>query len=165
MSNVQVLPAGPTSQTANLMVQMATKARTNYKLRELVETVTSKIASRDQLSEVMSWYYYVLRNFWYMNSQFGIELQRDPENMIRQLPNGQFHQGDCNELGPLLAAGYMHMGRAIRFVTGGFGNSTQHTHTWVEVLIGDRWVATDPVAGSRTGAMLRRITTATPFYA
>ena len=68
-------------------------------------------------------------------------------------------------MGPLLGALLMCLGREIRFVTVGFDRSGFHSHTFPEVLVGKSWLCLDPVASTRTGAMLRKVQSATPFYA
>ena len=68
-------------------------------------------------------------------------------------------------MAPVLGAMFLHLGREIRFITVGFDNSGEHSHTFVEVMVGGSWLVADPVANTRTGSMLRRVRGATPFYA
>lgn len=158
---VNVLPAGPTSETAQIMVAMAMKARLDYRVRQLAEEITKRIAARDQLSEVLALYHYCLRNFRYLSGTYRVELQVDPENLL-----AGSGQGDCNIVAVLLGALCMCVGRPVRFVTGGFSRyHNQHEHVWCEVMVYGRPVALDTVANVNTPNMLRQVTSATAFYA
>jgi transglutaminase-like putative cysteine protease len=155
---VTVLPPGDTSRTAQIMVDLARKARTDYAIRQLTESITKNIAHRDQLSEVLACYYWVKQNIRYVSDPWGVELVKDPGNVVRS------RAGDCDDMSCLLMALCLCLGRPTRAITGGFRTTPGAEHVWCEVLIGDRWIALDPVP-SRTSAMLRRVTNAMAFYA
>ncbi len=158
--NVATLPPGPTSRTAEIIVDLARAGRMKYPIRLVAEDITKRVAHRDQLSEVLAVYHWVCRNIRYVSDPHDVELVKDPENVLAT------RAGDCDDMVCLIAALCMCLGRPVRVVTAGFGRmSPHHTHTWLEVNVGDRWIALDPVAGARTPSMLRRVTTATPFYA
>lgn len=151
MSNAQLFPPGPTSTTAKLIVQKAHAARADYGLRQLVERITRNVAARDQLSEVLACYHWLLKNCRYLNDPKGIELVRDAR---AALASGQL---DCDDFAVVMGAFALLLGRDIRVTTGGFQLNGLHQHVWVEVLVNGRWVACDPVAGVRTPTMLSGI--------
>lgn len=147
----QLFKPGPTSVTARLIVSKAHEARGDYGLRQLVENITRRVAARDQLSEVLACYHWLLKNCRYLNDPKGVELVRDAR---AALASGQL---DCDDFAVVMGAFALLLGREIRVATGGFASAGPHQHTWVEVNVAGRWVACDPVAGSRTPRMLGSI--------
>lgn len=155
---VTTLPAGPTSTTARLILDLATRGQQNYQVRELAEQIVARVAARDQLSEVLAVYHWVGSNIRYVNDPRNVELVRDAPNVLKN------RAGDCDDMVVLLGALLLCLGRQIRVVTGGFQRPGIHSHTWVDVNIGGRWVTLDPVANVRTSSMLGRVTSARLFY-
>lgn len=138
-------------------MEYALQGRLSYPIRTLAEQITRRIAPRDQLSEVLAVYHWVLRNTRYLNDPHGVELVRDPTAFLESMV------GDCDDQGVLIGALCLCLGREIRYVTGGF-KGPGHSHVWCEVLVGARRVALDPVAGMKTRKMLGSVRSHSAFY-
>ncbi len=130
-------------------------------VRGAVEYCTRGLANKDYLSEILAIRNFAAERVRYQNDPLGLELVKDPQRLVEEMARHGIAVGDCDDLGLLLATMARQLGREAQWITVGFGppNSFSHVFARAKEPKTGRWIVLDPVAGSREGAMLARVTT------
>jgi hypothetical protein len=149
--------------TINTMRQLCLGARGERSMlvRGAVEYCTRGLLNKDYLSEILSIRNFVAERVRYQNDPVALELVKDPQRLVEEMARHVIAVGDCDDIALLLATMGRQLGRESEFITVGFGapNNFSHVFTRVREPKTARWVVLDPVAGTREGAMLARVTT------
>jgi hypothetical protein len=139
----------------------------SYPVRLLAEQICGGIKSKDYLSEAAAIHYFVCAKTRYARDPRRVELVRSPAVIVDQLIAGRTPNLDCDDMSGFLACMLLMMGAETRFVTLAFQNAfyrgqRQYSHVCVQAKEprSGAWITLDPVAGSRTPEMLRRVVAA-----
>jgi len=148
-------------QTVDNMRNLAWEGQTSPLVRQFALETLRRVKPKDTLSEVGALYHACCREIHYLADPIGAEFLQHPEVTINTAA------GDCDDMSILLASTLlfselMSVGYKCRFRLVGFKGGP-FSHVFLEVLIKDKWVALDPVAGSATGSMLKNITSSKVF--
>lgn len=130
-------------------------------VRGAVEYCTRGLLNKDYLSEILSIRNFVAERVRYQNDPVALELVKDPQRLVEEMARHVIAVGDCDDIALLLATMGRQLGRESEFITVGFGapNNFSHVFTRVKEPKTSRWIVLDPVAGTKEGAMLARVTT------
>lgn len=130
-------------------------------VRTLTEEVIREVFPKDYLSEILAIRNWCTVNVRYTNDPLHVEWIKDPQRLAEEY----FAQGrtlaDCDESAELIATMALQCGRKAEFVVAGFGGQGAYSHVFTRVQEpkSGTWIVCDPVAGTDTPNMLRRITT------
>jgi hypothetical protein len=153
-----------TDDTIRLMRQYAlgSEGEQNLRVRQLAESIVSKVAPKDYLSEILA-----LRAWAtgpairYTNDPRHVEAVKTPLRCLLEIESRGVTLLDCDDITTLLCALGMATGKEASFVVVGFGESGKYSHVFArlrEPKTGTRIVC-DPVAGPNEAQMLRRVST------
>ena len=167
LGHVQVSDYKGAPQTVALMIRSAREAQLRPEVREMVERIAERVASKDVLSEALAIYYFVLSSTRYMRDQRNVELVRAPWVVIGELMQGRVPCLDCDDMATLICALSLSAGHECRIVTVAFehmffGRERQYSHVFAQSREprSGAWITLDPVAGAKTLEMQRRVVAA-----
>lgn len=115
----------------------------NYKINPFLRQYTAKIVkslpAKDWNAEVNAVFQFVQSNIRYLQDTYDVELLHDPLAVL------QIGQGDCDDMGILLATMLASIGYLTRFVAVGFAPGV-YDHVFVQVCNPDsqQWISADP---------------------
>lgn len=164
-------PYKGTDHTVARMVQLVKgdTGERSFKTRRHTEQIVSHLRPKDYVSE-----YIAICRWWgnagrYTRDPLHVEMLRDPERLIDDALAGKL-AADCDEFAVAIGCGCLVVGGRIQFLTVGFqprlpGQPKVHTHVFVRAQDPKtkQWWVLDPVAGRRTGQMLKRVKQYTIF--
>lgn len=160
------LPYRGAPQTVAVICDGALRAQDHLEPRLLAEEITSEIANKDYLSEILAIYHFCLppRNVRYMNDPRTVEFVRAPHVIAKEIFDGKRPALDCDDLVALLCALLLAVGREVRVVTVAtqhlfYQGERQYTHVYCQAKepITGTWLVLDPVAADDTAKMLRDV--------
>ena len=157
------LPYRGAPQTVAVIRQAALASQKHYGVRQLAELACERLASKDYLSEILAILNLISARTRYMRDPRTVELVRAPHLVAKGIAGGRIPSLDCDDMSASLAALLLSVGCEVRAVTVAFQHlhymgQRQYTHVFVEAKEpkSGTWIACDPVAGEKTGEMLRR---------
>lgn len=151
------------------LVQKSLVGERSIPVRRHTEQIISNIRPKDYSSEIIA-----ICRWWgnagrYTRDPLHVEMLRDPDRLITDALNGRL-SCDCDEFALAIATCCLTIGARAQFVTVGFstrrpGQPKIHTHVFCRAQDPrtKTWWVLDPVAGRRTGQMLKRIKQYTVF--
>lgn len=145
-----------TKQTIDYMGDLAREGQVSPKIRQHAESIIREIQPKDYMSELAALYYDTCRTIRYTRDPVGAEYIQHPEVIL------QNKAADCDDIAlyinALLKSLTMSVGNDAYYTTVGFG-TRDHTHVFLTVIeerSGKR-VVLDPVAGPKTGKMVKQV--------
>jgi hypothetical protein len=153
--------------TVTTIIDGILKAQNHYPVRQLVESVCGGLRSKDYLSEIICWDTFCASRTRYMRDPRTVELVRAPHVTIQEILTNGIANLDCDDEAALEGAGHLLMGCEVRLVTVAFKHmfykgQRQYSHVFEQAREPKSgvWITCDPVAGSETENMLRRVVAA-----
>ena len=152
-----------------LMVAGALQGERSVKFRRHTEQIVNNLRPKDYTSEIIA-----ISRWWgnaarYTRDPLHIELIRGPDRLLTDALAGRL-LADCDDIAVAIATSCMAIGARAQFVTVGFqpqrpGQPKIHTHVFTRAQDPKSkiWWVLDPVAGRKTGDMLRRVKQHTIF--
>jgi len=142
----------------------ALDSQRHYEVRELAESISDRLPSKDYLSECLAIYYFVLAHTRYMRDPRTVELVRSPFVVCRTLRAGGTPSLDCDDMAALIAGLLLATGSESRVVTVAFRKMyykgrQQYSHVFAQARepTTGQWITLDPVAADRTKQMMARV--------
>lgn len=164
---VELRPYYGAGQTIEVIRRSCREAQTKPVVRELVESVTKDLISKDVISEALAFYYLVLHHTRYMRDPRNVELVRAPWVVAEDILAGRTPGLDCDDMAGFLCALAATSGAECRVLTVAFRDlffrkQRQFSHVFAQVKEPrtNVWITLDPVAADRTAQMHRRIVAA-----
>lgn len=150
------------------MVQNALQGERSVRFRRHTEQIINNLRPKDYTSEIIA-----ISRWWgnagrYTRDPLHVELIRSPDRLLDDALGGRLLV-DCDDLALAIATSCLTIGARAQFVTCGFkpytGGPKVHTHVFARAQDpkSKTWWVLDPVAGRKTGNMLRRIKQYTIF--
>jgi hypothetical protein len=139
-----------------------TRGEKSLVVRQMTEHIIRGLFPKDYQSEILAIRNWCTVNLRYTNDPLHIEWIKDPQRLVEEYIAHGKALADCDEIASLIATMALQCGRKADFVVAGFGGAAgQFTHVFARVLEpkSNTWIVCDPVAGTDTVNMLRRITT------
>jgi len=152
-----------------VMVQNALQGERSISFRRHTEQIINNVRPKDYSSECIA-----ISRWWgnatrYTRDPLHVELIRSPDRILADALAGRA-ACDCDDIALAIATSCLTIGARGQFVTCGFkpqlaGEPKIHTHVFARAQDPrtKQWWVLDPVAGRRTGNMLRRIKQYTIF--
>jgi hypothetical protein len=146
-----------------LMVQNALQGERSTAFRRHTEQIVNNLRPKDYTSEIIA-----ISRWWgnagrYTRDPLHVELIRSPDRLLADALAGKLLI-DCDDVATAIATSCMTIGARAQFVTVGFkpresGAPKTHTHVFCRAQDPKSkvWWVLDPVAGRKTGDMLRRV--------
>lgn len=151
-------------QTVGVMVRYALEAQRDPTVRRLAEYICAGLPSKAYLDEYLAIYRFVLDRVRYMRDPRTVELVRAPWVLAREILSGQTPSADCDDMATLICALDLAVGGKCDICTVAFKDAfyrgqRQYSHVFARAYEpqSKTWIIQDPVAGSRTAAMRRKI--------
>lgn len=145
----------------------ALEAQRFYPVRLLAEHVCQRLRSKDYLSEILANHNFVSAKTRYMRDPRTVELVQAPYLVVEQIIAGEVPNLDCDDLASFEAALHLAVGCEVRIVTVAFRNmfyrgQRQYSHVFCQAREPRTraWITCDPVAGTDTENMIRRVVAA-----
>jgi hypothetical protein len=151
------------------MVQNALQGERSIRFRRHTEQIINNLRPKDYTSEIIA-----ISRWWgnagrYTRDPLHVELVRSPDRLLSDALAGRAAL-DCDDLALAIATSCLTIGARAQFVTVGFqprmpGQPKVHTHVFARAQDPKSkvWWVLDPVAGRKTGDMLRRVKQYTIF--
>lgn len=151
------------------MVQGALQGERSVRFRRHTEQIVNNLRPKDYTSEIIA-----ISRWWgnagrYTRDPLHIELIRSPDRLLDDALAGRAAL-DCDDVALAIATSCLTIGARVQFVTVGFqprlpGQPKVHTHVFARAQDPKSkiWWVLDPVAGRKTGDMLRRVKQYTIF--
>jgi len=151
------------------MVHGALQGERSIKFRRHTEQIVNNLRPKDYTSEIIA-----ISRWWgnagrYTRDPLHIEFIRSPDRLLDDALAGRANL-DCDDVALAIATSCMTIGARAQFVTVGFqpqrpGQPKVHTHVFTRAQDPKSkiWWVLDPVAGRKTGDMLRRVKQHTIF--
>ena len=145
------------------MVRGALADERSIRVRRHTEQIINNLRPKDYSSEVIA-----VSKWWgnagrYTRDPQHVEMLRSTDRLIDDAVAGRL-ACDCDEFALAIGAGCLSIGAKVSFVTVGFqpwmpGQPKIHTHVFCRAQDPRTkvWWVLDPVAGRRTGQMLRKV--------
>lgn len=138
-----------------------------YPVRLLAEHACQKLRSKDYVSEILAVHNFVCARTRYMRDPRTVELVQAPYLVVEQIVAGEVPNNDCDDTAALEAALHLSTGCEVRIVTVAFrhmfyNGQRQYSHVFCQAREprSGAWITCDPVAGTDTDGMLRRVVAA-----
>lgn len=130
-------------------------------VRLRTEDIVRRIQPKSYLSEILAIRYWATESVLYRNDPLHVELIKDPQRMLEEQQTVGIATGDCDDIATLIASMALQLGRQARFNVVGFGEAGAYSHVFASVQEprSQKWIVTDPVAGTDERGMLERVTT------
>lgn len=119
--------------------------RTSRYAIDVSNALVSHTVPRDRASQAQTIADYLSRHFRFVSDPIGVELLRDPAEMLLQMQQRGFTQGDCDDAAMTAAVLGMANGLPARFRALAFGSiNAPYTHVIADLNIGvGRWYPLD----------------------
>jgi len=154
---------GPVTTVETMLAHIrGPRGERSLKVRALTEQVVRNVQPKDYLSEILAIRNFVAEKCRYLNDPLTTEWVKDPERIADEITTLGSSLCDCDEMAQMIATMARQCGREAELVIVGFGpQKDSFSHVFARVLEPktNRWIVTDPVAGSDEAKMLRRVTT------
>lgn len=145
------------------MVAGALQGEKSINFRRHTEQIINNVRPKDYTSEIIAicrWWGNAAR---YTRDPLHVEYIQSPDRLLNDALQGRL-LADCDDIALAIATSCMTIGAPAQFVTVGFkprlpGRQKVHTHVFCRAQDprSKIWWVLDPVAGRRTGSMLRRV--------
>jgi hypothetical protein len=145
------------------MVQSALQGERSIQFRRHTEQIINNLRPKDYTSEILA-----ISRWWgnagrYTRDPLHVELIRSPDRLLADALVGRLLV-DCDDIALAIATSCLTIGARAQFVTCGFkpqrpGQPKIHTHVFARAQDpkSNVWWVLDPVAGRKTGNMLKRV--------
>jgi transglutaminase superfamily protein len=161
---IQKAPFKGAGHTVKVVIKAALESQDHFEIRQLAEVIVRDLRTKDYNSEALAVHHFVCAKVRYCRDPKTVELVKAPYLVARELLAGGRPQLDCDDITALIAALMLSLGASVRIVTVAFKNmfynrERQYSHVFAQVLEpkSNAWVTLDPVAGSNTKSMMRRV--------
>jgi hypothetical protein len=151
------------------MVRNALDGERSIPFRRHTEQIINNIRPKDYTSEILAICRWWGNHSRYTRDPLHIEMIRSPDRLLADALAGRL-AADCDDTALAIATSCMIIGAKAQFVTVGFkprlpGQPKIHTHVFCRAQDPKSkvWWVLDPVAGRKTGDMLRRVKQYTIF--
>jgi len=141
----------------------STRGEQSLLVRRTAEEIIRQVQPKDYLGEILAIRYWVTEHIRYTSDPVHVEFVRDPQALLEEIAKHGVVTADCDEIALLIAALCLCIGRIAEFVVVGFGDPGEYSHVFARIMEprSQKWIVTDPVAGTDERGMLDRVTT---FY-
>lgn len=133
-----------TRQTLAIMRKLAREAQLDDDIRQQAENIVAGIPGHAFMQEAKSVHAWMRDNIRYTRDPDGIERVCGAQYTLLH------RQGDCDDMAILEAALLVAIGHPVRFVAVAF-QPDFFSHVYIETLIGDQWLPSDPTTDEPFG--------------
>jgi transglutaminase-like putative cysteine protease len=130
------LPAAAQGTRTTLQMMSALVVQFSGRVRQLAQSITSHLESKDYAGEIQALFEFVRDNIRYVRDAYGTETVQTPEATL------SLESGDCDDKSTLLAALLNSLGFATRFKAIGM-TPGEYQHVYVQAQLGSQWVSLD----------------------